>query len=145
MRSTALRFAIVGMALTVPTAAFAGPAPALVNQEGLLLRDGFPIDGETQNLTFRLCDLAEGGACVWTETHEDVEIRSGYYSVIMGSVEAIAGICNEARNVVGLMPHPERACESVLGSEDGRVVLESVLSIAGASGERQTVTASDRP
>ncbi len=62
-----------------------------------------------------------------------------------GSVEAIAGICNEARNVVGLMPHPERACESVLGSEDGRVVLESVLSIAGASGERQTVTASDRP
>ncbi len=45
-----------------------------------------------------------------------------------GSLANIAGICNEARNVVGLMPHPERACESALGSEDGKVVLESVVS-----------------
>jgi phosphoribosylformylglycinamidine synthase len=44
-----------------------------------------------------------------------------------GSASAIAGICNEARNVVGLMPHPERACESVLGSADGLCILESVL------------------
>ncbi len=42
-----------------------------------------------------------------------------------GSVHNIAGICNEARNVVGLMPHPERACEAPLGSDDGRVVLAS--------------------
>jgi phosphoribosylformylglycinamidine synthase subunit PurQ / glutaminase len=45
-----------------------------------------------------------------------------------GSVAAIAGLCNEARNVVGLMPHPERACESVLGSADGLVIFESVVS-----------------
>ena len=44
-----------------------------------------------------------------------------------GSVNAIAGICNEARNVVGLMPHPERACEPVLGSADGLVIFESVV------------------
>jgi phosphoribosylformylglycinamidine synthase len=44
-----------------------------------------------------------------------------------GSVHHIAGICNRARNVVGLMPHPERACEPALGSADGRVVLESVV------------------
>jgi phosphoribosylformylglycinamidine synthase len=44
-----------------------------------------------------------------------------------GSVAAIAGLCNEARNVVGLMPHPERACESVLGSADGLVIFESVV------------------
>ena len=44
-----------------------------------------------------------------------------------GSVNHIAGICNRARNVVGLMPHPERACEPALGSADGRVVLESVV------------------
>jgi phosphoribosylformylglycinamidine synthase len=44
-----------------------------------------------------------------------------------GSVQAIAGICNEARNVVGLMPHPERACELALGSADGLVILESVV------------------
>ncbi len=44
-----------------------------------------------------------------------------------GSLNNIAGICNEARNVVGLMPHPERACEAALGSEDGRVMFESVI------------------
>jgi phosphoribosylformylglycinamidine synthase len=44
-----------------------------------------------------------------------------------GSLRNIAGICNRARNVVGLMPHPERACESPLGSADGKIVLESVV------------------
>ena len=42
------------------------------------------------------------------------------------SLHNIAGITNEARNVVGLMPHPERACELAVGSADGRVVFESV-------------------
>ena len=37
----------------------------------------------------------------------------------------IAGLCNEARNVVGLMPHPERACELAVGSADGLVMLQS--------------------
>jgi phosphoribosylformylglycinamidine synthase len=44
-----------------------------------------------------------------------------------GSLAGIAGLCNEARNVVGLMPHPERACESALGSADGLVILESAV------------------
>jgi phosphoribosylformylglycinamidine synthase len=44
-----------------------------------------------------------------------------------GSANHIAGICNRARNVVGLMPHPERACEAALGSRDGLVVLRSVV------------------
>ena len=44
-----------------------------------------------------------------------------------GSAAAIAGLCNDARNVVGLMPHPERACESALGSADGLRVFESVV------------------
>jgi phosphoribosylformylglycinamidine synthase subunit PurQ / glutaminase len=56
-----------------------------------------------------------------------------------GSVNNIAGICSERRNVVGLMPHPERACEPVLGSGDGLVLLESVLSQVGAHGGAQTV------
>jgi phosphoribosylformylglycinamidine synthase I len=43
-----------------------------------------------------------------------------------GSVNGIAGICNERRNVVGMMPHPERACEAALGGEDGLVILESI-------------------
>src|SRR6266436_8181201 len=44
-----------------------------------------------------------------------------------GSAAAIAGLCNESRNVVGLMPHPERACESILGSADGLLIFESVV------------------
>jgi phosphoribosylformylglycinamidine synthase I len=44
-----------------------------------------------------------------------------------GSIENIAGICNRARNVFGLMPHPDRACEARLGSCDGRKIFESML------------------
>jgi phosphoribosylformylglycinamidine synthase subunit PurQ / glutaminase len=51
-----------------------------------------------------------------------------------GSLNNIAGICNEARNVVGLMPHPERACESVLGSADGLVLFESVVEALASQG-----------
>ena len=45
-----------------------------------------------------------------------------------GSVEAIAGICNENKNVFGLMPHPERALEVVLGSTDGVKMLEGLIA-----------------
>src|ERR1041384_5168755 len=48
-----------------------------------------------------------------------------------GSVQHIAGICNEKRNVAGLMPHPERACEPLLGSADGRLVFESLIHWIG--------------
>jgi len=49
-----------------------------------------------------------------------------------GSARAIAGVCNAARNVVGLMPHPERAAEPELGSSDGRRVFEALLrSVVG--------------
>ncbi len=53
-----------------------------------------------------------------------------------GSVDAIAGVCNEGRNVVGLMPHPERASDPLLGSVDGSVLLRALLGTAlGGSGE----------
>ncbi|OYZ64595.1 MAG: phosphoribosylformylglycinamidine synthase I, partial [Sulfuricurvum sp. 24-42-5] len=45
-----------------------------------------------------------------------------------GSVDSIAGISNKEKNVFGLMPHPERAMESLLGSNDGRRMLEGFLS-----------------
>jgi phosphoribosylformylglycinamidine synthase len=45
-----------------------------------------------------------------------------------GSVSDIAGICNEGRNVVGMMPHPERAVSELLGSSDGKRMFTSVLS-----------------
>jgi phosphoribosylformylglycinamidine synthase I len=49
-----------------------------------------------------------------------------------GSMDDIAGVCNEGRNVVGLMPHPERACHALVGSTDGAVLLRSLLVSAGA-------------
>ncbi len=49
-----------------------------------------------------------------------------------GSVDDIAGICNERRNVVGMMPHPERASEDALGSSSGLAIWNSLLSVASA-------------
>ncbi len=45
-----------------------------------------------------------------------------------GSMHAIAGVCNAGRNVVGLMPHPERACHELLGSTDGAALLQGILT-----------------
>jgi len=47
-----------------------------------------------------------------------------------GSVDDIAGICNPTGNVVGLMPHPERACDALLGSEDGKSLWRSLFTWA---------------
>ncbi len=49
-----------------------------------------------------------------------------------GSLHNIAGVANDAGNVVGLMPHPERAVDALLGSADGRVLMESMLVAAHA-------------
>ncbi len=53
-----------------------------------------------------------------------------------GSLDDIAGICNAGRNVVGLMPHPERASDTLLGSADGVVLLKSLLA---AAADRATI------
>jgi len=50
-----------------------------------------------------------------------------------GSRDNIAGICNHERNVLGLMPHPERACEDLLGSSDGRGVFRSLAGTLAAA------------
>lgn len=64
------------------------------------------------HVVFRYCD-------------EDGQLRDAANP--NGSTNAIAGLTNEAGNVMGLMPHPERAAESVLGSSDGRLVFESMI------------------
>jgi phosphoribosylformylglycinamidine synthase subunit PurQ / glutaminase len=56
----------------------------------------------------------------------DSQGRTGDRSNPNGSIDQIAGICNRERNVLGLMPHPERASESVLGSTDGRLLFLSI-------------------
>jgi phosphoribosylformylglycinamidine synthase len=50
-----------------------------------------------------------------------------------GSLLNIAGICNERRNVAGLMPHPDRASEPILGSADGRLIFDSMLAALAAA------------
>jgi phosphoribosylformylglycinamidine synthase len=55
-----------------------------------------------------------------------------------GSTDAIAGVCNPAGNVLGLMPHPERAAEAILGGDDGRDFLEHVMR-TWTTGGRQAV------
>jgi len=49
-----------------------------------------------------------------------------------GSIQNIAGVTNTARNVFGLMPHPERASETLVGNQDGLVIFESILSLVKA-------------
>lgn len=49
-----------------------------------------------------------------------------------GSLENIAGICNRERNVFGLMPHPDRACDSRLGSGDGEMIFRSMMEAVAA-------------
>jgi phosphoribosylformylglycinamidine synthase I len=59
-----------------------------------------------------------------------------------GSMRNIAGILNRERNVMGMMPHPERAADALIGGADGLVILRSMLASAG---ERAAVSAAARP
>lgn len=91
--------------------------------------------------------IAHGEGCYFAEEktlrslndHEQVLLRycdaEGHATSAAnpnGSVESIAGICNRERNVFGLMPHPDRACEERLGSNDGAKIFESMLYSLGA-------------
>jgi phosphoribosylformylglycinamidine synthase len=71
-----------------------------------------------------LARLRAGNQVLWHYVNAQGEPTPG--SNPNGSLENIAGICNEARNVAGLMPHPERASEPILGCADGRLVFESM-------------------
>jgi len=66
------------------------------------------------------------------EENEQILIRycneKGEPIIVNGSVTSIAGVCNSTKNVFGLMPHPERALEDILGSEDGVKMLEGLIA-----------------
>ena len=78
--------------------------------------------------------VAHGKGCYFAEPNVIAKLKSQdrillrYVDNPNGSVDNIAGICNESRNVFGLMPHPERASEDILGGVDGRLIFESVLA-----------------
>ncbi|MDQ6927766.1 MAG: phosphoribosylformylglycinamidine synthase subunit PurQ [Actinomycetota bacterium] len=70
---------------------------------------------------------------VLAELRDEDRVVLRYVDNPNGSTDDIAGVCSSARNVVGLMPHPERACDSLGASQDGRVLLQSFLSVAPAN------------
>ncbi len=67
------------------------------------------------------------------ELRSDDRVVLRYVDNPNGSTDDIAGVCNANRNVVGLMPHPERACDPLGASQDGKALLESFLSVASAN------------
>lgn len=81
--------------------------------------------------------IAHGEGCYFAEQRTldelDAEDRVvfRYADNPNGSLRGIAGIVNEQRNVMGMMPHPERACDPLMGSTDGKAILASFLSGAG--------------
>jgi phosphoribosylformylglycinamidine synthase len=88
-----------------------------------------------QNLTIPINHFEGNYTCderTMAELRDEDRIVFTYVDNPNGSVGSIAGICNAGRNVVGLMPHPERACHPLLGGTDGAVVLRSLLVAAGA-------------
>jgi phosphoribosylformylglycinamidine synthase subunit PurQ / glutaminase len=75
--------------------------------------------------------LKASGQVVFRYCAKDSTVGKG--SNPNGSVDNIAGIINEKGNVLGMMPHPERSVESLLGSEDGILILESIIKQIGKS------------
>ncbi len=77
--------------------------------------------------------VAHGDGCYYADDRTLDELEAEDRVVIRyldnpnGSLRDIAGICNARRNVMGMMPHPERASDALVGSTDGRVILESMV------------------
>jgi phosphoribosylformylglycinamidine synthase len=115
LRNRSLRFVCKTVRLQVATAATPFTSEA---RKGQILR--IPVahgDG---------CYFADERTLDQLEAEDRVVFR--YLENPNGSLRDIAGICNERRNVLGMMPHPERAAEPLLGSSDGLVVLASMAS-----------------
>jgi phosphoribosylformylglycinamidine synthase len=92
-----------------------------------------PFTNACRTGQFLRVPVAHGEGCYFAEPAVIEQLRREnrvllrYADNPNGSLDDIAGICNESRNVFGLMPHPERASESILGSEDGRLIFESIV------------------
>ena len=73
-----------------------------------------------------LASLTENNQILFKYSDENGNITD--YSNPNGSLMNIAGICNKERNVIGMMPHPERADDGELNNQDGRLLFESILN-----------------
>ena len=108
------------------------PVVVTVESDRSALTTGIPIGTA---LTLPVNNFDGNYVCpaeVLDELRAEERIVLRYADNPNGSVDDIAGICNEGRNVVGLMPHPERASAALLGSPDGLVLFGSLLQAASA-------------
>lgn len=117
-KNRGLRFLCTTVTVRVETVQSSLTAAA---RNGALLR--LPINHFEGNFT---CD-----AETLAQLRSDERVVLRYLENPNGSTDAIAGVCSPTRNVVGLMPHPERASDPLIGSEDGTVLLRSLLQSAG--------------
>ena len=95
-------------------------------------RGGGTVRYVTEGLRSRTIGLRAG----WAHPELEVEVsetRLTEEANLNGSRDHIAGICSRARNVLGLMPHPERACEDLLGSADGSGLFRSLAATLAAA------------
>jgi phosphoribosylformylglycinamidine synthase len=75
-----------------------------------------------------MSELEKRGQVVFRYCAPDGAVNDDYNP--NGSVGNIAGICNREGNVLGMMPHPERCAEAILGSDDGRLIFSSLIKEA---------------
>ena len=116
-KNAGLRFLCVPVGVTVTSTRSALTGEAVVGQT---LR--IPVNHFEGNY---ICDAS---TLARLEAEDRIVLR--YVDNPNGSTGDIAGVCNETGNVVGLMPHPERASDALLGSTDGLVLLRSLISAA---------------
>lgn len=96
---------------------------------GQVLR--IPLNSYEGNYIARAIDAIEAdGDVILRYSTADGEVNAAANP--NGSMNSIAGITNRARNIAGLMPHPERACEPILGSSDGMVLIEGFVASLSA-------------
>ena len=91
--------------------------------------------------------VAHGDGCYFADDATLAQLRRDDRVVVRyvdnpnGSLDDIAGICNEHRNVMGMMPHPERAADDLLGRSDGKVILSSMVNTLIATTQAAPVAA----
>jgi phosphoribosylformylglycinamidine synthase len=112
------------------------PVHIRVERGGTIATEGLPVgqvltmpiahgEGNFYATEDELDRLERDGRVVFRYTTADGRLDDA--ANVNGSARAIAGVCNEGGNVVGLMPHPERAAEDILGGADGKRVFEALV------------------
>ncbi|MBU9710699.1 phosphoribosylformylglycinamidine synthase subunit PurQ [Evansella tamaricis] len=104
------------------------PVSLIVENNGTIFSNGYELG---QDITVPVAHGEGNYYCdevTLEQLKENNQIVFTYKENINGSVERIAGITNKAGNVLGMMPHPERAVDSLLGSNDGLTLFKSILT-----------------